>query len=62
MNLPSYPHSRPLLLEDKPLLDRLFVELQPWVSELTFANLYLFRRAHGYTLTRLGETTLIGGQ
>ena len=55
MEIPRYPASRGLLLEDKPLLDRLFLELQPRVSELSFANLYLFRVVHHYRLTQVGD-------
>jgi len=55
MEIPDYPASRELTLEDKPLLDRLFLELQPRISELTFANLYLFRAVHDYRLTRVGD-------
>jgi uncharacterized protein len=55
MDIPHYPGSRGILLEDKPLLDRLFLELQPRISELTFANLYLFRVVHDYRLTMVGD-------
>ena len=55
MEIPPYPESRPIGLEDKPLLDRLLRELQPRISELTFANLYLFRSVHHYRLTRVGD-------
>jgi uncharacterized protein len=55
MEIPRYPGSRGILLEDKPLLDRLFLELQPRISELTFANLYLFRVVHDYRLTMVGD-------
>lgn len=62
MEIPQYPGSRGIMLEDKPLLDRLFSEMQPRVSELTFANLYLFRKAHDYRLTRVGEAVLALGR
>ena len=55
MEIPHYPGSRGILLDDKPLLDRLFQELQPRISELTFANLYLFRVVHDYRLTLVGD-------
>jgi len=55
MEIPRYPVSRELLLEDKPLLDRLFLQLQPRISELCFANLYLFRGVHDYRLTLVGD-------
>ncbi|HEY5975844.1 MAG TPA: phosphatidylglycerol lysyltransferase domain-containing protein, partial [Geobacteraceae bacterium] len=62
MTIPTYPDRRPLQLDDKPLLDALFARLQPQVSEFTFANLYLFRQAHAYTLSRLGEAVVVFGQ
>lgn len=58
MNIPHYPEARELTLEDKPLLDRLFEELQPRISELTFANLYLFRKVHEYRLTQVGDAVV----
>ncbi|NVN92690.1 MAG: DUF2156 domain-containing protein [Desulfuromonadales bacterium] len=62
MEIPAYPHSRPLDISDKPLLDRIFQELQPRVSELTFAGLYLFRNAHGYSLTMLDNALVVLGR
>jgi len=60
--IPPYPESRPLALEDKPLLDVLFAPLQPRISELTFASLYLFRHAHGYRLARIGSAVVVTGR
>jgi uncharacterized protein len=62
MEIPRYPASRPLSLEDKPLLDRLLEQLQPRVSEFTFAGLYLFRRAHDYHLTMLQDSLVLLGK
>jgi len=62
MEIPSYPASRPLDIGDKPLLDDLFRQIQPHVSELTFAGLYLFRRAHDYHLTLLGDALVLLGK
>lgn len=62
MEIPAYPASRPLEMDDKPLLDGHFLSLQPRVSELTFAGLYLFRVAHAYRLTRVGDALVILGQ
>lgn len=62
MEIPPYPASRPLALTDKPLLDRLCTELQPLVSELTFAGLYLFRHAHDYTLSSLAGSIIVRGR
>ncbi|WP_224981711.1 DUF2156 domain-containing protein [Geomonas agri] len=61
MEIPRYPQSRAIDLQDKPLLDGLFGELQPRVSELTFANLYLFRKVHKYRLTLVGDAVVALG-
>lgn len=62
MKIPSYPDSRPLVMADKPLLDRIFADLQPRVSELTFAGLYLFRTAHDYHLTMVADSVVVLGK
>lgn len=62
MEIPAYPQTRPIDISDKPLLDTLFRKLQPRVSELTFAGLYLFRVAHGYSLTRLEDALVVLGR
>lgn len=62
MKIPPYPASRPLAITDKPLLDRLCADLQPRISELTFAGLYLFRKAHDYRLTTVAESLVILGR
>jgi len=59
MEIPRYPDSRPLHLEDKVLLDNIFAGMQPRISEFTFANLYLFRQAHDYRLTMAGNALVI---
>lgn len=61
-DIPRYPASRPLTLDDKPLFDAFFLALQPRISELTFANLYLFREAHAYGLTLVGDSPVVLGQ
>ncbi len=62
MEIPPYPASRPLALADKPLLDRLCADIQPRVSELTFAGLYLFRNAHEYRLTLVADSIVLRGK
>ena len=61
-NIPVFPASRPLELSDKQKLDPLLVSLQPRVSELTFAGLYLFRNAHDYRLTMVGDAVMLLGK
>jgi uncharacterized protein len=58
MDIPSYPDQREIRLDDKPLLDRLFLELQPRISEITFANLFLFRKVHDYRLTLVRDAVV----
>lgn len=62
MNIPAYPAARAVTLEDKPLFDDIFDELQPRISELTFANLYLFRAVHDYRLTMVGDALVVLGR
>lgn len=62
MEIPQYPASRPLSLEDKLLLDDHLERLQPRVSELTFAGLFLFRRAHDYHLTYVHNSLVLLGK
>lgn len=62
MEIPPYPASRPLDITDKAFLDRLCDDLQPRISELTFAGLYLFRRAHEYRLTSAADSVIVMGK
>jgi len=62
MEIPAWPASRPFDMRDKPLFDSIFEILQPRVSELTFAGLYLFRVAHDYSLSRIGDSVVVMGQ
>ncbi|MRR05687.1 MAG: DUF2156 domain-containing protein [Deltaproteobacteria bacterium] len=61
MEIPLYPFMRQIELQDKSRMDCLFQQLQPRVSELTFANLYLFRFAHHYKLTQVGDSLVVLG-
>lgn len=62
MEIPAWPASRAFDVSDKPRFDRLFEQLQPRVSELTFAGLYLFRTAHAYCLSLVGDSVVVSGQ
>jgi hypothetical protein len=62
MEIPAWPASRPLAISDKPRFDGIFEELQPCVSEMTFAGLYLFRTAHDYTLSLVGDSVVVLGK
>jgi len=62
MEIPAWPASRPLDISDKPRLDRILDQLQPRISELTFAGLYLFRTAHDYHLSLIGDSVVVAGK
>ena len=62
MKIPPYPSTRPLDISDKQLLDRLFYNIQPRMSEMTFAGLYLFRHAHEYQITSAAGAVIILGK
>lgn len=62
MEIPVWPASRPIDIADKPRFDSLFEQLQPRVSELTFAGLYLFRVAHDYCLSTIGDAVVVLGK
>jgi uncharacterized protein len=62
MDIPRYPNSREVVLEDRPWLAALFSELQPRVSEFTFANLFLFRKVHEYRLTMVQDAVVALGK
>lgn len=62
MEIPHYPHSIPLELRHKLLLDPLLPKLDPIMSELTFASLYLFRKAHEYRLAAVEDSIVVLGK
>jgi len=57
--LPDYPASRELALDDQPVFNRLFAENPPDISEFTFTNLYGWRSAYQFRISRLGEWILL---
>jgi hypothetical protein len=59
----QYPGSSEMALEQRPALDGRFRALPDGMSELTFANLYLFRRVHQYRVSQLdGDLFVIAGR
>lgn len=59
MQIPDYPAMRPLEMADRELLQEIFRQLQPEISEFTFANLYLFRKAHAYAISWVEESLVL---
>jgi uncharacterized protein len=62
MEVPQFPQARDVLLEDRSWLSPLFWELQPRISELTFANVFLFRKVHEYRLTAVKDSVVALGK
>lgn len=60
-SIPEYPDTRPIEISDKSLLQGYFKALQPTISELSFANLFLFRHLHRYSLTMVANGLTIFG-
>ena len=60
--LPEYPGAQAVTLELRPLLHPMFQVLPDGISEFTFANIYLFREGHHYTISRLtdGHVVILG--
>jgi hypothetical protein len=53
--IPLYPEFIGLEFDARALLNPRFKALSPVISEFTFANLYLFRSAHNYTVSQLAD-------
>lgn len=57
--IPDYPAAAAVTMALRPLLHPLFQALPDGISEFTFANIYLFRAGHNYSISRLPDNTLI---
>jgi hypothetical protein len=57
--LPEFPNSRNLTIDDKPLLDGLFKKMQPQISEFTFTNLFVWNRFEPVQISPLGDAVLL---
>ncbi len=53
--VPEFPRFNDLTLEDKPLFDQLFTRFPPVISELTFTNLFIWRRVYRTQVSRFGN-------
>lgn len=59
--IPVYPAARPPEIFDRELLRDCLRNMQPVISELCFANLFLFRHAHQYALSSINDSLLVFG-
>lgn len=57
--IPEYPAAAAVTMELRPLLHPLFQALPDGVSEFTFANIYLFREAHNYSISLLPDGRIV---
>jgi hypothetical protein len=55
----AYPDFSELTVEMRPVLHPLFQHLKDGISELTFANMYLFRETHSYRISSLSSDQFI---
>lgn len=63
LEIPLWPETCAVEIKLRSALHPLFQALKEGVSEFTFANIFLFRRAHRYRVTRLdGEVVMITGR
>lgn len=58
-SIAEFPTIRPIILDDKPLLDRFFEKYQPTISEFTFTNLFAWRHAYDFCLSSLDGFLLV---
>jgi len=59
MAMAQYPEFSEIDLEQRPELDSRFRGLSEGMSELTFANIYLFRQGHRYRVAQLEEDLVV---
>ena len=57
--IPIYPQDSDLQISMRPTLHPMFQKLQEGISELTFANVYLFRETHNYRISRLEDDVIL---
>lgn len=59
MNIPQFPDSREITLDDKPLFDELFRRTQPEISAYTFTNIFAWREPHTTGVSRIGDAVVV---
>ncbi len=57
--IPEYPTLAPLNIAHRAALQPSFKKIMCGISEFTFANLFLFRHTHNYSLTKLEDGLVI---
>jgi uncharacterized protein len=57
--IPEFPDFRPVELDDRSVVEEMLSLEQPTTSELTFANIYLWRGKYDFGLARIGRTLAV---
>jgi hypothetical protein len=59
VTIPEYPDSAEVSIDMREVLHPRFKALADGISEFTFANIYLFRQAHNYRISRLDNELFV---
>jgi uncharacterized protein len=62
MRIPDYPAFRPLEPDDKTILDAAFSRNPPENSEYTFTNLFCWRDAHGFRISKRDDHLILSSE
>jgi len=57
--IPDYPETTEITLSLRPILHPFFKNLADGISEFAFANIYLFREAHHYRVSKLDDDLVV---
>ncbi len=60
--LPQFPEFKPIAIEDRDLINRKLEEYQPETSELTFANMFIWRLHYGFLWSTYEDWLLAIGE
>lgn len=59
MDIPQFPDSREITLQDKPLFDSIFSARPPELSAYTFTNLFAWAVPYGTTVSRVDDWIVV---
>ncbi|HEX9970628.1 MAG TPA: DUF2156 domain-containing protein [bacterium] len=60
--IPDYPMTAEVTMDFRPILHPKFQSLREGISEFAFANIFLFRDAHNYRLSKIADSIIITGR
>lgn len=60
--IPQFPSFKKLSIEDKALFDEMFLRFPPLISEFTFTNLFIWRKAYSFEFSRLDSFVCLLGE